>query len=70
MMVVHNKVMIGDGKYLTYAVAVPKTFVNDVMQIFKHKFFIGGLMESNIFLSCVLTFFFKNIYIKLNLFIF
>ena len=33
--------------------AAPEIFVNSVIQKFKHKFFIGGLMGLNIFLLWV-----------------
>ena len=35
------------------AVVAPEIFVNGVIQKFKDKFFIGGLMRSNIFLLWV-----------------
>ena len=47
-----------------YPVVALEFFVNGVMQKFKHKFFIGGLMGSNIFLLWVQ--FLKKKYITLN----
>ena len=41
--------------------AALKFFVNDNIQKFKHNFFIGGLMRSNIFFYGF-NFFKKNIY--------